>query len=221
MSELQILGPLGNIHINIALIIAELAGVPLKHVVVEHKEATGKEFVKKYPLGLIPILITPDRETILTPVAIFKYIARAGKQLLGSSPLDETKIDQFLDIILGNLHKSYEDITTSIYGYREYDETSVKNAKKLFEKNLKFINDALKIDTYLVGQKLSIVDIALAAVLHRTFKIAFDDKFRSENPHTVRHLRYFSSIPVFSKYFGRLTLASGDWAPAKKAAVKA
>lgn len=142
---------MGNIHINIALITAELVGVPLKHVIVEHKESTGKEFVKKYPLGIIPILITPENEIILTPVAIIKYIARAGNLLLGSSPLEETKIDQFLDIVLGNLHKSYEEITTSIFGYREYEENSVKNAKKLFEKNLKFINDALKFDVYLVG----------------------------------------------------------------------
>lgn len=60
---------------------------------VEHKEATGKEFVKKYPLGLIPILITSEEDVIVTPQAIIKYIARAGKQLCGTSLLDEVKIE--------------------------------------------------------------------------------------------------------------------------------
>lgn len=108
MSSLRILGPVGNIHVNIALIAAELLGVPIKHVNVEHKEATDKEFVKKYPLGIIPILLTQEDDVILTPVAILKYIARSGKGLLGSHPLTETQIDQFLDIILGNLHSAYD-----------------------------------------------------------------------------------------------------------------
>ena len=56
-SSIRLLGPIGNIHVNIALIVSELLGVPLTHVPVEHKEATGKEFVKKYPLGVIPILL--------------------------------------------------------------------------------------------------------------------------------------------------------------------
>lgn len=93
MAPLRILGPIGNIHVNLALITADFLGVPLKHIPVEHKEATGKEFVKKYPLGIIPILLTQEEEVILTPVAILKFIARTGNGLLGQHPLDESKID--------------------------------------------------------------------------------------------------------------------------------
>lgn len=87
----------------------------------------------------------------MTPQAIIKYIARAGKQLCGTSLLDEVKIEQFLNITLVQLLSASEEITGSIFGYRQYDETSVKNAKKNFGKFLAFINDALKIDTFLVG----------------------------------------------------------------------
>ncbi len=50
----------------------------MTHVFVEYKEAMGKEFMKKYPLGIVPILITENKETIYTISAILKYIVRAG-----------------------------------------------------------------------------------------------------------------------------------------------
>lgn len=90
---MRILGPVGNVWVNAALIVGELVGLSVQHVVVEHKESVSKEFVKRYPLGVVPILLTEDGETILTPVAILKYLARSGKLLLGSSLLEETKVD--------------------------------------------------------------------------------------------------------------------------------
>jgi hypothetical protein len=44
MSGIQILGPLSNVNINIALVVAELVELDIEHVVVEFKEATSKEF---------------------------------------------------------------------------------------------------------------------------------------------------------------------------------
>jgi len=81
-----------------------------------------------------------------------KYIARAGKQLDGSgNNFHESRIDMFLELILGNLQRSSDEITASLFGYCEFDENKVSAAKKAFLKYAKYINDALKIDVYLVG----------------------------------------------------------------------
>lgn len=51
MSGIRILGPESNAVLNAVLIVAELVGVEVEHVIVEHKDSTTKEFAKKYPLG--------------------------------------------------------------------------------------------------------------------------------------------------------------------------
>ncbi|EGR30246.1 hypothetical protein IMG5_137000 [Ichthyophthirius multifiliis] len=213
---LQLLGPVGNIHTNLALVTAEFCNVPINHVYVEYKEAMGKEFMKKYPIGIVPILITEEKDTIYTITAIIKYIVRASQKLQGKNGLEETKIDQFFDMAINSLYSAVTDVTNSIYGYKAYDENTVKNGKKQFEKYLKFFNDQLKIDVFLVGQKLSIADIALAGVLHFAFRVAFEEKIRLDNPHCLRHVRYISTLQPFSKYFGRFNTVQKEWEAFKK-----
>lgn len=103
----------------------------------------------------------------------------------------------FLELILGNLQRSSDEITAHLFGYCEFDENKVKAAKKAFEKYAKYINDALKIDVYLVGQKLSVADVALAVILFKTLHFSPDEKLKTEIPNVIRHMNYFTSIPIF------------------------
>jgi elongation factor 1-gamma len=54
------------------------------------------EYLKKHPLGKVPLLDTPEGP-IYESNAILRYLARKQKSLYGSNVFETAQVDQWLD----------------------------------------------------------------------------------------------------------------------------
>lgn len=89
---LKLYGPAGNFRINTVLVVAELAGVPVELVQTEYSESKTPEFLKRNPLGKIPVLETPEGHLYETS-AILRHIARLSGKLYGTTPYETALVD--------------------------------------------------------------------------------------------------------------------------------
>jgi elongation factor 1-gamma len=75
------------------------------------------------------------------------------------------------------------------------------------------LNDHLKTNTHLVGNRLSIADIAFVSNLFIAFKVSLDEKFRKSIPNVLKWFESVAANPSFVKYFGKVYYVTKDWEP--------
>lgn len=82
------------------------------------------------------------------------------------------------------------------------------------------LNEALTGCTYLVGQGLTVADIALAAACDDLFRMTLDENFRKNIPNVIKWFEKVNSNKSYEKYFGRVTYCQKGWAPPKSSGLK-
>jgi elongation factor 1-gamma len=86
-----------------------------------------------------------------------------------------------------------------------------KEARGQFLKISHVLNEHLKLNNFLVGNNISIADIAMASYYHLVFRVALDEKFRKSIPNLIRWFEFVASQAPFVKYFGRHFYVKKDW----------
>jgi len=90
--SIKLYAPAGNFRANSILIAGELAGVPVELVQTEYSETKTPEFLKRNPLGKIPVIETAEGPLFET-TAILRYIARVSGKLYGASNYEAGLVD--------------------------------------------------------------------------------------------------------------------------------
>jgi elongation factor 1-gamma len=73
-----------------------------------------------------------------------------------------------------------------LIGRDPYNKKNVDDSLKGMDARMKVIEDHLMINTYLVGERLTLADIFVASILGRGFEHFFDKEWRSANPSVTR-----------------------------------
>ena len=66
----------------------------------------------------------------------------------------------------------------------------------------KIISSHLELRTYLVGNSISIADIAVACFFSIAFQIGVDKKFAKNYSNLTRWLTYITSNPIYERHLG-------------------
>ncbi|KAE9977337.1 hypothetical protein BLS_001469 [Venturia inaequalis] len=182
---------------------------------------TDSEYLSKYnKLGKIPTFVGADGYTLSECIAIAIYLTSQNEKttLLGKTKQDYASILKWMSFanseVLPNLAGWYRPIA----GLTQYNKKNVDDAQKAALKAVQILEDHLLLNTYLVGERLTLADIFTVSLLIRGFENFFDKTWREDNPNVSRWYQTVYGQEIYSSVASPIKLAEvalENKAPAK------
>ena len=91
-----------------------------------------------------------------------------------------------------------------LIGRDPYNKKNVEDSQKAALKAVDVLEKHLLINTYLVGERVTLADIFTAGVMARGFEFFFDKAWRAENPNVTRWYETICKQPIYSAVGGEL-----------------
>jgi len=182
------------------------AKVKLENVDLSDIE-TRNSLVLKTPTTTLPFLETREGN-ISQSTAIEYYLCSKYKpELLGNSPYEKAKVNQWIEFSSCEINRCLKSIIYPIFGWAPYcKETADKDNSKLKE-YLKAIEEDLKKNSYIAGEKLTLADILLFRYLRFFMMLHFPEGMRkSLFPQTTKWFEKIMKSPEAVKAYGRTVL---------------
>lgn len=198
-----------------ALVTAKYAGVAVGVDMKDGAElatlSKDKDFLKISPGGKVPVLKTGASGSVWQSNAIVRYLARVGPaaNLLGKSFQEQIEVDQWLDFCLNEIEVSSTMLYYPALGAMKITENTAaaaKEAKGFFLAAMRTLNDRLLLRTFVVGDSLTVADIALAAALFYPFKFVLDKGLRKQFGNVLRWFQFITGQAEFRSVAGDVTL---------------
>lgn len=83
-------------------------------------------------------------------------------------------------------------------GMEPYNKKNVTDAQAQTNKVMKVLDEHLLINTYLVGERLTLADVFTAFMVVRGFSNFFDKEWREQHPNVTRWFQTVSQQPIFT-----------------------
>ena len=93
-----------------------------------------------------------------------------------------------------------------LVGRDPYNKKAVDDAHKATLKAIGVLEQHLLVNTFLVGERLTLADFYAASIVSRGFEFVLDKKFRSENPNVTRWYETVYHQPIYSDVAGEIKL---------------
>ena len=93
-----------------------------------------------------------------------------------------------------------------LIGRDPYNKKNVEDAQKRALETVKVLEDHFLVNTYLVGERLTLADLFVAGLISRGFEYFFDKEWRNENPNVTRWYTTIYNQPIFSDVAGPIKL---------------
>jgi glutathione S-transferase len=172
---LQLHGNLGSGNVLKVKYIADATGRPfVLHDIASRSGATQTpEFLKLNPAGQIPVLVLDDGRPLAQSNAILRYLAR-GSRFLPEDPYQAAKVDEWLfweqyshepTVAVARARVVYDG-----QSFAELDPALVARGHKALD----LMEQALTGRTFLVGDSMTIADIALLPYTQQASEGGFD-----------------------------------------------
>ncbi|CAJ1382541.1 unnamed protein product [Effrenium voratum] len=201
-----------------ALIAAKFTGSALQTKKFDpQKDAKKPDFLAKNPTGKVPYLET-EKGCIFTSNAVARYVARSRGDLglYGDSFDEEGSVDTWLDFCLHEVEVPLMAWVYPVLGMMEEVPSATKDAQEDVKKALKVMEGQLATSAFLVGDSVTLADIALVCALKEGFKRVFDSNFRKPFPKTCQWFEKCCKMQPFKAVLGEVALCT---APEKPRAV--
>lgn len=158
-------------------------------------------FLAKFPLGSVPAF-EDGAVTLSSSNAISQHI---GGDKLGASNAEVTQFVHFADNVL------YPAACTwlyPIYGYVQGAKKPQAKTQEAVKKALATLNDVLLTRTFLVGNAVTLADIAVAISLLPLYRDALEADFRKPYVNVNRYLLTLFNQPEFKAVLGEVTFCT-------------
>ncbi|KAE9388244.1 elongation factor 1-gamma [Gymnopus androsaceus JB14] len=162
------------------------------------------EFLAKFPHGKIPAFEGKDGFKLSEGVVIAKYVATLAPNsgLLGSSPKDAFLVDQWIHLVDSEFNNFLDTINAMVRGRIPYSKPMHTIVLERQERTLGTLNQHLSANTFLVGERITVADLAFAAFMQRGAALTFDASLRAKYPAVVRLLETIVNQPQLKEVFG-------------------
>jgi elongation factor 1-gamma len=197
-----------NPRVYKALIAAKYAGVTVETPEFNFgEENKTAEFLKKNPLGKVPVLETPEG-AIWESNAIARYVAKKGAEsLLGGNAYEQGLVDQWIDFTVGEIDLPARAWLYPIWGFAPNNVDITKKAQADIRKSLDLLNKHFLTRTWVVGERVTLADIVLVASLFPLYTTVFDNGFRKAFTNVNRWFITAVNQPNFKAVLGEVKLA--------------
>ena len=172
---MKIYGDRGSGNCQKVSITADYLKIPYQWVDIDitKNESRSEAFLKRTPMGQVPVIELDDGRCLAQSNAIIRYLAN-GSALLPADPFAQAKIDELL-FWEQYSHEPYVATTRyhMVYLGRTKDQREPMRVER-GEKALDLMETMIKGRTWFAGEALSIADIALIAYTRLAHEGGFD-----------------------------------------------
>jgi len=187
-------------------IAAQYAGVNLDVV-----DSAGKEFKAASPSGKAPVLSTFNG-SFFESNAILRYIARLRRDsgLYGDSFHEAALVDQWVDFSSNELEPTRHIWLLPVQGVLQFNGKAYSEARKELADALALLNSHLADNTFLVGNHVTIADIAIATALVEPYRELFDQNYRKPFGEVTRWFTTVINQREFQAVVGKVEFAKQE-----------
>ncbi|CAH0560705.1 unnamed protein product [Brassicogethes aeneus] len=168
-----------------------------------------KDFLKKFPTGKVPAFETSDGKYLEDGNAIAYYLA--NDQLKGKSEFDKAQILQWIGFAEGQILPPACAWVFPVLGVVKSSPISNEasaRAKDDLKAALTVLNSHLLTRTYLVGERITLADIAVACNILNAYKFVLDPEYRKPFVNVNRWFNTLVNQPQFKAVLGAVELCS-------------
>ncbi|KAK1217200.1 hypothetical protein PQX77_020153 [Marasmius sp. AFHP31] len=167
------------------------------------------EFLAKFPHGKIPSLETSTGFKLFEGIPVARYIAAQSKNhnLLGATPEDAALIDQWIHLAESEIDANTELVMFQCKGVMAYSKPNHTFGLERQNRTLNTFEQHLKANTFLVGERITLADLALAGILFRAVQFTLGAEERKKYPAIIRHLETIAGQPQLKAVFGDIPYA--------------
>jgi len=164
----------------------------------------SNEFLAKFPMGKVPAFEDSTGVCISEANAIAHYVA--NETLRGTNPVDKALVLQYLEFAENEILPSACTWVYPTLGFKQYNKQDTEKAQDHLKKCLTMLNGFLETRTFLVGERITLADIALACNMLMLYAQVLDPKFREPFGNVNRWFLTCINQPNFKKVLGDFTL---------------
>src|SRR5262245_34293257 len=145
--------------------------VPPESVDILTGQNRSSEFLKKNPMGGLPVLELDDGSHLSESLAIIEYLEELHPEpsLLGKNPRDRARVRELERMaelgILWAVGTYFQNTHPFMAGRVKQSPDAAENAKTRLASSLKILDDAIGSKPFVAGDKPSIADCTLFAAL--------------------------------------------------------
>merc|ERR1712119_179450 len=198
-----------NFRAQKALIAAKYSGAEVSLAKDFKFGETNKapEFLKKFPLGKVPAFEGSDGVLLTESNAIAYYVA--NDELRGGSEASaRAQVVQWMCMADNEILPAACTWVFPTMGIMQFNKNATERAKEDVKTALKTLNDHLLTRTFLVGERVTLADIAVACTLLNLYKQVLDPAFRKPFMNVTRWFTTVVNQPHAKDVLGAVPLAS-------------
>ncbi|WEK04787.1 MAG: glutathione S-transferase family protein [Candidatus Devosia phytovorans] len=199
----QLYGNLGSGNVLKVKYIADAIGLPfVLHDIASRSGATQTaEFLKLNPAGQMPVVVLEDGRPLAQSNAILRYLA-LGSRFIPADAYQAAKVDEWLfweqyshepTVAVARARVAYDGVAIA-----DLDPSLVARGNKALDR----MELALEGQKYLVGETMTIADIALLAYTRQAPQGGFDLNGRPQLLRWIAACEQELGLPAFTAEFG-------------------
>jgi len=165
------------------------------------------EFLKKFPLGKVPAFEGTDGLILTESNAIAYYVA--NDELRGGSDAKaRAQVMQWMCWADNEVLPAACNWVFPTLGIMQFNKTQTERSKEDIKAALNLLNDHLLTKTFLVGERISLADVAVACVMLSLYKQVLDPNFRKPFGNVTRWFNTVVNQPNFKAVSGVVELCT-------------
>lgn len=137
---------------------------------------TSDAFLAKFPMGKVPAFEDSNGVYLNEPNAIAHFLS--NETLRGTNPVDQALVLQYLEFAESEILPSACTWVYPTLGFKQYNKQDTEKAQTHLKKCLTLLNGFLETRTFLVGERVTLADIALSCNMLMLYAQVLDPKFR-------------------------------------------
>ncbi|XP_078502147.1 valine--tRNA ligase isoform X1 [Lissotriton helveticus] len=190
-----------NIRVRIA---AAYGPAAVRVVEVTPGTAAGQAALKRFPLAKLPAMEIGTGAAVSGASAV--SYALAPDSLRGTGPKEAALVHQWVNYADNEVTQPACAWTFSALLLIQPNKQITERAQTELQKVLHTLDCHMKMRTYLVGERITLADIAVASSLLLPFKYVLDSAARQSVPNVTRWFQTCIHQPEFLKVLGEVTL---------------
>merc|ERR1711982_140465 len=165
------------------------------------------EFLQKFPLGKVPAFEGSDGVLLTESNAIAYYVAN-DELRGGSDAAARAQVVQWMCMADNEILPAACTWVFPTMGIMQYNKTATERAKEDIKAALKTLNEHLLTRTFLVGERLSLADIAVACTMISLYTQVLDAEFRKPFVNVTRWFNTVVNQPNAKAVIGQVNLCT-------------
>merc|ERR1711962_873321 len=164
-------------------------------------------FLKKFPLGKVPAFEGSDGVLLTESNAIAYYVAN-DELRGGSDAAARAQVVQWMSMADNEILPAACTWVFPTMGIMQFNKNATERAKEDVKVAMKTLNDHLLTRTFLVGERLSLADIAVACTMLSLYKQVLEPAFRKDFGNVTRWFTTVVNQPKVKEVLGQVTLCA-------------